>query len=371
MKHCVVLLVATALVLGGVTGARLWNTRLDRMIGQMLLMGTLGRSADSSWAMGLARRISLGRVGGVVFLGHNFKTQKGVKSMTALFARAAPGLPVFLALDMEGGFVQRLGKKLGYEAIAPAQEVAETMTVKAARPLFARLARFTREAGFNVNLAPVVDILANKDNPVVGKWQRSFGEDPEKVAAYARAFIEEHRKRGVLSVLKHFPGHGSSLSDSHDGFVDITATWTKRELEPFAALIASGHAGAIMPGHLINRALTGGNVPVSLSQKAISGMLRGEMKFTGLVISDDLQMSAIVKNYTFENAVVRAINAGVDLLMITNAAKPDRATPEKTIAIIKKAIADGRIDVKLIRAAYMRIMAVREKLASAKGLVNE
>lgn len=349
-----------ALIIAGWYATRPVHPTLDEKIGQMLMFGFSGSRPDGQWARRLSQQISDGEVGGVVFLGHNFKTREDVIGLTGMFGKARRDLPAFLALDMEGGFVQRLGGKLGYDKIPPAQTIAETMSVPEARKQFDKLAAMTAEAGFNVNLGPVVDLRVNPDNPVIAKWRRSYGRDGDKVVAFARSFIAAHRQRNILAVLKHYPGHGSSLSDSHDGFVDISATWTAKELLPFKKLIETGSADAIMPGHLIlNR---GDAKPVSLSKTHIAGGLRSELKFNGLVICDDLQMAAIRKNYTYEAALILAINAGVDVLMISNSAKPDLELPAKTIKIIKQAVNDNRITKSRIDSAYHRVLAAKKSL---------
>ena len=331
----------------------------NAMIGQMLMMGLPTSTPDSKWAKLLADQIRRGEVGGVVLLGHNFKSREGVEGMTRLFRDAAGARKVFIALDMEGGAVQRLGKKLGYPSIPSAYNVATRQSLSQAKATFAKLAQITRNAGFNVNLGPVVDLLVTPDNPVIARWRRSFGPDPEKVTEYGRAFVQAHREQGVLAVLKHFPGHGSSTNDSHDGFVEITRSWSERELIPFQRMIASGDAPAIMPGHLVHAELASDGVPVSISRAAINGLLRKKLKFNGLVMSDDLQMSAIAANYSYKAAVIHAVNAGVDVLMISNSRGADPKLPAKTIAIISAAIDAGQIPSGTVEAAYKRIQSAK------------
>lgn len=337
--------------------------KLETKIGQMLMMGFQGTSAGSAGAKRLALQIKRGQVGGVVMLGYNFKSQASVKGMTSLFKRSAGGRGILLAVDMEGGSVQRLGRKLGYKSVSSAGSVAKRMSPDAAKAGFLQLAKISRSAGFNMNLAPVVDLLINPNNPVIGKWRRSYGRDPEKVTKYARAFVQAHMDTRVLPVLKHFPGHGSSRSDSHDGFVDISGSWQKQELLPFKMLIESGDAPAVMPGHLIHKGLASDGVPVSISKAAITGVLRGRLNYQGLVVSDDLQMGAIAKNFGYKKTLILAINAGVDMLMISNSRRPDPNLPGKTIAIIMDAVKKGQISPATINAAYNRIVAAKAKVA--------
>ena len=197
---------------------------------------------------------------------------------------------------------------------------------------------------------------------MIAKWSRAYSPDPQKTAQYAAAFVDAHNEVGVISVLKHFPGHGSSSGDSHYGFVDITKTWQPKELTPFKTLIKAGKAPAIMPGHLVHKKIATDGVPVSISKPAISGLLRGQLGYQGLVISDDLQMSAIASNYGYKNTLIRAINAGVDVLMISNSRKPDPNLPGKTIQIIANAVKAGKISRTTIEAAYQRIKRAKAGL---------
>ena len=336
----------------------------DPLIGEMLMLGFLGADASAAWAQRLARQISLGQVGGVVFLGHNFKSRAGVTGLTSMFASAGNTTRPLISLDQEGGAVQRLGSKLGYASIPRASEVAGAMSPKKARALYAGMAAEERAAGFNFNLAPVVDLAIDPTNPVIGKWGRAWGRDPNTVTAYASAFLDAHHGARVACALKHFPGHGSSRGDSHDGFVDITGTWTKAELEPFAALARKGSADAVMTAHLYHRDFAGNtDEPVTLSHRAIEGVLRGEFGYAGVVITDDLDMGAIRSRYSLDEAVVRAIAAGNDIVMLSNSAKPDDNLPSRMIATVKAAVADGRITRARIEQAHQRVVAMKVRLA--------
>jgi beta-N-acetylhexosaminidase len=334
---------------------------LDAMIGQMLMMGTLGSTADGEWPRRLAEQIAQGQIGGVVLLGHNFKSRDGVRAMTRGFRKAAGGTPVFIALDQEGGKVQRLGAKLGYDKI-PAARTIGAGSPEAALEVYGRMAKLVREAGFNMNLGPCVDLGLNAANPVVGVTERTYARDPEKVVAFGEAFVAAHRKHRVFTVLKHFPGHGSSSGDSHDGFVDISKSWQPEEIEPYKLMIASGHADAIMPGHLLHKAMASDGDPVSISAAAIGKTLRKSLGYKGLVISDDLQMGAVRKNYTLDSALKRAINAGVDMVMVTNSSTPDKDLPGKLIARVRAMVEAGEVSEARIKSAYARIMRAKAKV---------
>ncbi|WP_172352344.1 glycoside hydrolase family 3 protein [Mesorhizobium sp. NZP2298] len=193
------------------------------------------------------------------------------------------------------------------------------------------------DVGFNLNLAPVVDVNVNPANPIIGKLGRSFSADPQTVEAYAKVFVEAHRAKGVLTALKHFPGHGSSTKDSHKGMADVSKTWSDKELLPYKNLIASGDVDMVMSAHVINDKLSfSTEIPSSLSRATLTGLLRDNMPFKGVVISDDMQMQAITDNISFEDSVLRAVRAGNDILIFANDKHPDPLVPEKVAACPKK-----------------------------------
>src|SRR5690606_13400496 len=178
--------------------------------------------------------------------------------------------------------------------------------------------------GFSVNFGPVADLAVNPNNQVITKFGRAYGKSAETVAAYDEAFIAAHHAAGLITSLKHFPGHGSSTADSHEGFVDISKTWSKAELEPYRIMFADGYADMVMVGHLYHSDYAGesSKLPASLSPEWIEGVLRGELGFKGVVISDDLEMGAIRKLYDLEETIVHAVNAGTDVLLFSNTVKP-------------------------------------------------
>ena len=179
------------------------------------------------------------------------------------------------------------------------------------------MAKTLAAAGINHNLAPVVDINSNPANPVIGALGRSFSADPAVVIAQARAFIEAHHAHDVTTTLKHFPGHGSSQADSHLGLVDVSATWQRDELEPYRVLIGEGIVDTVMTAHVFNTQLDP-TYPATLSKATITGILRDELGFDGVVITDDMNMQAITSQYGFEQAAVLAVQAGADLLAYGN-----------------------------------------------------
>lgn len=328
---------------------------LEEAAGRLLLIGFPGASPSGRMTQALARQIAKGQAGGVVFLRHNIEGRRNTSALTNLFLSAANGRAPLLCIDQEGGAVQRL--KSGYTKIPPAGRIAARMTPRQARDVYARMAREVRGAGFNVNLAPVVDVR-DPGNPVIGKYERAYGTDPRTIAAYAGAFVEAHRAAGVACAVKHFPGHGTSRGDSHEGFVDISRTWTPRELEPFRLLIRQRDADIIMGGHLSHRKLAPEGVPITFSKTSLTRVLRGELGFRGAIMTDDLDMGAIRRVYPLSEAVVRSLAAGNDLLLLSNSAKPDANLAPRAVKWIGKAVRDGRLSRRSVVASADRVGAL-------------
>lgn len=333
--------------------ARAQGAVSERMIGRMLLLGFNGSSASAPGAQSLARQLGAGRVGGVCFLGHNTRNRAGIESLTQLFNSAGAQDKPLISVDQEGGAVQRLGKRSGYEALPAAQAVAARRSVEDARRIYAGMARQLRASGFNFNLAPVVDLGFEPRNPIIAKWGRAYGADGASVARFAGAFVQGHRDQRVLTALKHFPGHGSTLVDSHDRPVDISGTFRNDELTPFRDLAKRGLIDVIMSGHLTHARMTGG-LPATLSPQAV-GILRNDIGFGGAIMTDDLDMKAIRSSYDLIDAMVRAIAAGYDLILLSNSLKPDDNLAPKAIAAVRAAISAGRIRPAQIEAANARI----------------
>jgi beta-N-acetylhexosaminidase len=347
---------------------------LEEMAGQMVLVGFKGNSADDASIKALAGEIRQGQIGGVMYLKANVKSLDAVKSMNAALTAASPaGLPVFISLDQEGGAVQRLSGAVGFPEMPNARDVAKADSPADAAALYGRTAKALAGEGFNINFGPVVDLDVNPTNPIIGKYGRAFSADPDKVIAYAEAFIDAHRKAGLLTSLKHFPGHGSSTSDSHKGFVDISKTWSETELDPYRTLIGAGDADFVMVGHLFNAnyAIPGDklDLPASLSPVWIGDVLRGKLGFKGVVISDDLDMGAIRKLFDSEGetgilreTAIRAVRAGVDVLLFSNTAAYDPALGAKVQAILVDEAKRDPAFAKRIEESYRRIAALKGEI---------
>lgn len=219
------------------------------------------------------------------------------------------------------------------------------------------------QLGIGLNMAPVVDLCSNPDNPVIARYQRCFSADPQQVSRHAAAYIDGHHQHRVLTCLKHFPGHGSSRADSHLGFTDITATWSSAELQPYAELIATGKVDAVMTAHVFNGRLDE-RFPATLSTAIIQDLLRSKLGFDGVVISDDLQMAAIADHFGFETAIEQALKSGVDILLFGNNLQYDPQVVRRAVTVIKQLLTNGRLSPERIDQSYRRIMQLKGRLGT-------
>jgi beta-N-acetylhexosaminidase len=337
---------------------------LEAMAGQMIVVGFQGNDAEDASVLALREELAAGRIGGVMFLKTNVASLGAVAEMNRAFRAAAPDLPPFLTLDQEGGAVERLTRQVGFREVPSARAVAARNTPAEAEALYGRMASSLAELGFTLNFGPVADMDINPSNPIIAKFGRAFAADAARVTAYDEAFIAGHRAAGLLTAIKHFPGHGSSSADSHEGFVDITDSWDKGELEPFRALIAAGDADMIMVGHLYHASYSGGDtrLPASLSPEWIEGVLRGDLGFDGVVISDDLEMGAIRQHFALADTVTRAVRAGMDVLLFSNTAKYRGGLGREILDIL---VAEAKADpafARRIEQSYNRIVRLKERI---------
>jgi beta-N-acetylhexosaminidase len=314
------------------------------------------------------------KVGGIILFERDVATGKPrnlvspeqVRRLTTdlqALASFCVGRPLFIAADNEGGRVMRLSPRLGFPPSPSAQELGEADDVEATRAEARRMGATLREAGINWNLAPVVDVALNPQNPAVVTLGRSFSADPARVTAHARAFIEGMHEAGILTALKHFPGHGSSLKDSHVGFTDVTQTADlDKELAPYRALIALGLADSVMTAHVFNRGLDPWD-PATLSRYTVKRVLRGWLGYQGVVVSDDLLMGAIIRHYGLEEAAVAALGAGVDVLLVAqNSLGGVPGAVDRVVAALDRAIADGSISRSRAAAALANVAALRSRI---------
>ncbi|MDR1023862.1 MAG: hypothetical protein LBL94_11435 [Prevotellaceae bacterium] len=336
-------------------------------IAQMLIVGF--RGAELTGDSHIYSDVKSLHVGGVILFdydavsktrGRNITSPAQLKKLCGDLQRLADE-KLIISIDQEGGMVSRLKTSAGFPPTVSAKYLGALDNADTTRRYAAQTARLLRELGVNFNFAPCVDVDVNPQCPIVGKVQRSFSAKPDIVAKHARIWVEEHRRCGVITSPKHFPGHGSSAADSHLGIADVTATWTAQELIPYRQLVKSGHCDAIMVSHVFNKKLDG-RYPATLSPK-IAGMIRNDLGFGGVVVSDDMAMGAIVDTYSFEVALEKAVNAGMDMLVLSNNGKSyEPQIASKAVAAIYALVQKGRISEARINEAYSRIVAIKSRL---------
>jgi len=340
---------------------------LDVKIGQMVMVGFRGLAVSDNDPV--ARDIRERHIGGVILFdydvptrtfGRNIESARQTRALTSSLQTRA-SVPLFIAVDQEGGRVSRLKEKNGFPPTVSQKQLGMWDDLKKTRLQADVTAKTLAGLGINVNFVPVVDLDLNPTNPVIGKLERSFSPDPAAVTRHAMAVIEAHRRYGVLTAPKHFPGHGSAGGDSHEGFVDVTGRWTPVELEPFRMLIHQGMADMVMTAHIFNGKLDP-VWPSTLSRKTLTDILRQQMGFDGVVISDDMQMKAISAHYGLETAIRQAILAGVDILIFANNSVYEEDIAARATATVRSLVEKGDIPAERIDASYRRIMMLKERL---------
>lgn len=306
-------------------------------------------------------------IGGLIFFDKDSKGNPGrniiepnqVKNLIERI-KSTTSSPIFIGVDQEGGNVARLNSRNGFYDFPSHSFLGKLNHFDSTRTIAIEISKLLSSLGFNANFAPVVDLNLNPDNPVIVKKERSFGSHPEVVFNHSKVFIDEHRKRHILCVAKHFPGHGSALLDSHSGWVDSTNTWEEVELKPYQMLIESGMLDAVMTAHIYNSNVDP-EFPATLSKVWLENVLRDKLRFMGLVFSDDLQMKAIAENFSLEESIYNAITAGVDVLLFANMQNSTFIEPELVISIILNLIDRNEMTLSRIDESYDRIQRMKNK----------
>lgn len=334
---------------------------LEKEIGQMLMVGIRGTDLNSKFMKQTRQQIEDGEIGGIIFFKHNIKSEKQLQIFIHDINKLNVDQALLLAVDEEGGKVRRLRISQGFKEFPAAAYVADNLNLAEAFKIYSSMATQIRATGLNLNLGPVVDVNINLDSPAIGKLDRSFSRTPETVYKYSKVFIEAHRQAGVLTTLKHYPGHGSSRQDTHNDLTDITKSWKTSEQLPFKKLIDASMVDIIMAGHLFDHDLDA-TYPASLSAVHIQSNLRDNLGYSGVVITDDLQMGAIIKRFSLEEIIIAAVNSGTDILQFSDPRDLDDNLPVRMKEIILKAISDGKIQPSRIHESFERITKLKQKL---------
>ncbi len=322
---------------------------LEEKIGQMLIVYDYSQEVDDE----LLNKLNEIKPGGFILFRKNFanyeQTQKLISDINS-----TSEIPMFISIDQEGGRVQRL-KELDDQTITlfPSMyELGNTNDENLADEVGKVMGEELRVFNINMNFAPVLDIYSNPSNTVIG--DRSFGRTAETVSKMALSFSEGLKSTGIIPVYKHFPGHGNTFEDSHDTLPIINKTkeeLMELELKPFIDAIDNG-AEVIMVGHLAVPKITGDTTPASLSRKIVTDLLKKELGFEGIVITDALNMGALTSKYSEEEIYINAINAGVDLLLMPNFNK-------ETINMLINAINNGTIKIEEIDDSVTKILSLK------------
>ena len=361
------LLVAIALSGCALKKNSMGPSELDIMIGQMVMVGFRGLELNADNPV--VRDIREARIGGVILFSQDCALNSTVRnidgpaqlSMLTSDLQSYAEIPLLVAVDQEGGIIKRLTGEMGFPETPSAAELGNSGDPQGAYRAGKITGQTLKTAGINMDFAPVVDVNRNASNPVIAALQRSFSDDPRIVARFAEAFIDGLHSEGILSCLKHFPGHGSSRGDSHLGFTDVTESWDSSELYPFGKIIADNKADMVMTAHIFNADLDR-NYPATLSRKIIHGKLRRGMGFRGVIVTDDMQMQAVSGEYGFKEGVYRAVKAGADILLFGNNLIFEPGLGTKAVATLKQLVREGKITERRIRQSYELIMKVKEGL---------
>jgi beta-N-acetylhexosaminidase len=339
------------------------------MVGQMIMVGFRGdgSSPDSPEMRIALEDIRAGRIGGVIFFDRDWRTKKRGRNIASvaqltglcsLLQRNAP-IPLFIAVDQEGGRVQRLLPGHGFAPTPTAWELGKKTpgeTEKTARSMGDAL----RRIGINLNFAPVADVAVHPESPAIGALERAFSDDPIRAAEHAAAFMAGLSKAKIIGSYKHFPGHGSALEDSHGTLTDITETWREDELTLYAALPRNGPF-MVMTGHLVHKGFDARH-PASLSEKITTGLLRGRLGWQGVVVTDDLEMDAVHLFYPLEERIRLAIAAGADILLFGNNLQYRPEQGRRVHAAVMELLASGAVSPGRIAQSWGRIRALKQNM---------
>jgi beta-N-acetylhexosaminidase len=327
---------------------------VDQKIGQLLMLGFVGSSAADASSL-----ISTYAPGSIVFVNNTndpSQTRALTQGLQSLAGQAGAGIPLFIAIDQEGGQVERL--KTGVTYFPSKLTLGATSDVQMAQLEGSIEGKELRALGINMNLGPVLDVDSNPSNPIIGAFQRSISADPETVANLGGAYIDALQSQQVVAVAKHFPGHGATTSDSHVALPTLAFSLDylrAHDLVPFRDVV--GEVGAVMTAH-ISYSNIDPSRPSSLSPTIVQGVLRNELGYDGLVMTDDMgAMAAITANYRPGQAAVQAIEAGNDIAVIVG----DKARQDEAFRAIRQAVTSGGISTDRLDQSVRRVLLAKAK----------
>ncbi len=334
---------------------------LRKKIGQMIMVSVPGTRLSGQKKM----MLNAGWIGGVILFDQNVRNKKQISGYISQIQRNSP-TPLFVAVDQEGGSVRRFKESEGFQRLPSLASLGKTKNPGLAYRFGLLSGQQLRAVGANLNLAPVVDIDRGFAGSVISKYHRSLGSDPQLVSAMALQIVKGMRAKNIIATAKHFPTETEASANPHEGVAVTDVPLGELEsldLVPYRALIQNHLLDAIMLSHVVYKCVDP-YFPASLSPEMIQKVLRGELGYKGLVISDDLRMDAIKQRYPLDVSVVQAVNAGVDVLLVTD--NYERRVMDSLV----KAVVSGQVPLKSIDLAYDRIMATKAKYGILRGKKN-
>lgn len=351
------------ITLDGMVSDVLSKMTLKEKIGQMFIVCTdsLDFNAETKVSDKMRQKLKEYTPGGVIFFSYNLKNRDQVKTMIADI-QATQEIPLFISVDEEGGSVARIAnsKNMKTTKFPSMSEIGKTGDSKNAYNVGETIGKEIKELGFNLDFAPVADINTNTENTEIGN--RSFGSDAKTVSEMVAQEVKGLQAQGVSSTLKHFPGQGECGEDTHKGYVNLNETIDRLrdvEFQPFESGISAG-ADMVMMSHVAVSQVTGKETPASLTKLMVNDILREELQFDNVIITDAMNMKVITKFYDADQAAVMAIEAGNDMILM-----PDNF--EQAYEGVLEAVKDGTLSESQIDESVSRILAVKIK----RGILPE
>jgi beta-N-acetylhexosaminidase len=339
---------------------------LDQLVGQLIIAGF--RSDKVSNNSNIVRYIKEYNLSGVILYDQDIEKNKlgsrNIKSLAQLKMltdnlQSISDNPLFISIDQEGGNVNRLNSSYGFPEFPSWQHIGFLDNDLITKQFAESMSETMTSTGINLNFAPVLD-LDYGEKTYIGKLERAFSGDPKLVIEHSKIFIDTMKNDNIISCGKHFPGQGSAKGDTHNGFIDISESWSVADLLPYTELIESHHLDMIMLSHVFNNKFDP-EFPASLSHETITNSLRNDLNFKGVIICDDPSMRAISDNYDFEDMFVLMINSGIDLLCLGNNLNYDPDFIPKAVRAIRSAIEKNRISTERINESIDRIVLLKKK----------
>lgn len=333
------------------------NMTLEEKVGQIFMVAPEAVDKDGGsttvFTENIEKEIEKYNLGGYILFASNIENPTQTQELINGLKKSSKIQP-FVGVDEEGGRVARIGKNsaMGVEKIEPMAQVGKSQNYERANEIGTTIGKYIKNLGFNLDFAPDTDVLTDSNNTEIG--DRSFGNDPEVVGKMATEVVKGLQSENISTVLKHFPGHGGSIGNSHQGFSLSNRTeeeLKKCEIVHFKTAIENG-ADCVMVAHMSLPNVTGDNIPATLSKKVVTDMLKTELNFKGVVFSDSMSMGAITENYGTGDACVKAVEAGIDMVLM-----PENL--DEAYNAVLEAVKNGKISQERLDDAVSRIIKAK------------